>query len=148
MVEAQPLPRGEIARVPAAHPVDHLGHAHGEGALAVGDRRPDLGPPGLVRPAGGLVTAADRFPGRLHRRVRQPALAHATRAACLRAIDDGRINTGLARRTGIAQPAAGEDAATLREAGLATTTRHRDTVLHTLTPLGQAAPEREPRSGA
>ncbi|QXE32932.1 winged helix-turn-helix domain-containing protein [Streptomyces sp. GMY02] len=61
-----------------------------------------------------------------------------TRAACLRVIEDGCTTGELARRTGTAPATASEHAGTLREAGLATSTRHGNTVLHTLTPLGAA----------
>ncbi|NJQ03606.1 winged helix-turn-helix transcriptional regulator [Streptomyces sp. PLAI1-29] len=61
-----------------------------------------------------------------------------TRAACLRAIEDGCTTGELARRTGVAEPTASQHATTLREAGLSASTRHGNTVLHVLTPLGAA----------
>ncbi|MFE1453485.1 ArsR/SmtB family transcription factor [Streptomyces olivaceoviridis] len=61
-----------------------------------------------------------------------------TRAACLRLIEDGCTTGELARRTGTTPATASQHATALREAGLTTTTRHRNTVLHTLTTLGTA----------
>ena len=61
-----------------------------------------------------------------------------TRAACLRLIEDGCTTGELARRTGTTPATASQHATTLREAGLTTSTRHRNTVLHTLAPLGTA----------
>lgn len=61
-----------------------------------------------------------------------------TRAACLQVIEDGCTTGELARRVGIAQPTASQHATTLREAGLITTIRLANTVIHTLTPLGAA----------
>ncbi|MER5838786.1 winged helix-turn-helix domain-containing protein [Streptomyces prasinus] len=61
-----------------------------------------------------------------------------TRAACLRAIEDGCTTGEVARRTGVAPPTASQHATALREAGLTASTRHGNTVLHTLTPLGTA----------
>ncbi|MFI0899057.1 ArsR/SmtB family transcription factor [Streptomyces sp. NPDC020983] len=52
---------------------------------------------------------------------------------------EGGCTTGeLARRTGVTPPTASQHATTLREAGLTTSTRLRNTILHTLTPLGTA----------
>jgi hypothetical protein len=59
-----------------------------------------------------------------------------TRAACLRVIEDGCTTTELARRTGVSPPTASQHACALREAGLTTSTRRANTMLHTLTPLG------------
>ncbi|WP_245791774.1 ArsR/SmtB family transcription factor [Actinacidiphila rubida] len=61
-----------------------------------------------------------------------------TRAACLRVIEGGCTTVELARRTGVTPPTASQHATTLREAGLTTSTRLRNTILHTLTPLGKA----------
>lgn len=61
-----------------------------------------------------------------------------TRAACLKVIEDGCTTGELARRVGVAQPTASQHATTLREAGLITTIRLANTVIHTLTPLGAA----------
>lgn len=69
------------------------------------------------------------------------ALAHllgATRARVLHTIGDGRTTTELARGAAISCAAASEHASVLREAGLIATRRIGASVLHTLTPLGQA----------
>lgn len=65
-------------------------------------------------------------------------LLGSTRAACLRVIENGCTTGELARRTGVAPPTASQHASTLREAGLITTTRLGNTVIHTLSPLGSA----------
>ncbi|MGW5127967.1 ArsR/SmtB family transcription factor [Streptomyces sp. NPDC004069] len=73
-----------------------------------------------------------------------------TRAACLHAIEDGCTTGELARRLGVAPPTASEHATVLREAGLSTSTRTGNAVLHTLTPLGAALLDANPgqRGGA
>ncbi|MEU3216054.1 winged helix-turn-helix domain-containing protein [Streptomyces sp. NPDC006971] len=67
-----------------------------------------------------------------------------TRAACLRVIEDGCTTGELARRIGVAAPTASRHTTVLREAGLITSTRHGNTVLHTLTPLGTALLQTNP----
>lgn len=67
-----------------------------------------------------------------------------TRAACLRTIEDGCTTGELARRLGVAPATASEHATILRKAGLTTSTRMANTVLHTLTPLGAALLEANP----
>lgn len=61
-----------------------------------------------------------------------------TRAAVLRTIvaNPATTTTALAQRLGISPGRASEHAKVLREAGLITTHRHRNTVLHTPTALG------------
>lgn len=59
-----------------------------------------------------------------------------TRAACLRVIESGCSTGELARRIDGTPPTASQHATTLREAGLITSTRQGNTVIHTLTPLG------------
>jgi hypothetical protein len=66
------------------------------------------------------------------------ALLGRTRASALRAVEDGCTTTELARRTGTTAPTASEHTHVLREANLIVSTRHRNTVVHTLTPLGAA----------
>ncbi|WP_351236335.1 winged helix-turn-helix domain-containing protein [Streptomyces sp. NPDC002133] len=67
-----------------------------------------------------------------------------TRAACLRLLEDGCTTGELARRAGVAPPTASQHATALREAGLTTSTRQGNTVLHTLTPLGAALLQANP----
>jgi DNA-binding transcriptional ArsR family regulator len=61
-----------------------------------------------------------------------------TRAAVLRAVQDGASTTELSRRSGTSLASASQHAAVLRAAGLITTSREGGSVLHTLTPLGAA----------
>ncbi|WP_306959389.1 winged helix-turn-helix domain-containing protein [Streptomyces afghaniensis] len=68
------------------------------------------------------------------------ALLGRTRAAVLHTIAEhpGCTTKELAFHTGIAPASASEHASTLRAAKLITTSRHRNTALHTPTPLGIA----------
>lgn len=66
------------------------------------------------------------------------ALLGRTRAKALRAVAAGCTTTELARALGVAPPTASEHATVLRTARLISTRRHRNAVLHTLTPLGAA----------
>ncbi|MFC4589995.1 ArsR/SmtB family transcription factor [Sphaerisporangium corydalis] len=66
-----------------------------------------------------------------------PALLGRTRASVLEAVAEGECTTTeLARRLRIPQPTASRQAAILREAGLITTRRLHQAVIHILTPLG------------
>jgi DNA-binding transcriptional ArsR family regulator len=71
-------------------------------------------------------------------------LLGATRARVIRAAAAGCTTTELARALGIAPATASEHATVLRKSGLISTQRHRNTVLHTLTPLGTALIEANP----
>ncbi|MER6494799.1 ArsR/SmtB family transcription factor [Streptomyces griseorubiginosus] len=74
------------------------------------------------------------------------ALLGPTRAAILRAGATGSTTTEAARRAGVTPTTASHHTAVLRDAGLITSHRHANTVLHALTPLGAALLEnaREP----
>jgi DNA-binding transcriptional ArsR family regulator len=72
------------------------------------------------------------------------ALVGQTRAAALRALADTCTTSELARRVNISSAGASQHATVLREAGLITTCRNRNTVLHTLTALGVALLQSEP----
>lgn len=77
----------------------------------------------------------------------EPALAALvgnTRAAALRALVESCTTSELAQRLDISSAGASQHATVLRGAGLITTCRNRNTVLHTLTPLGAALLRREP----
>jgi DNA-binding transcriptional ArsR family regulator len=95
-----------------------------------------------LNPAGRVPALEDRL---------AHLLGH-SRAAALRVIEDGCTTGELARRIGITPPTASQHATILREAGLITTTRCRNTVLHTLTPLGAALlsanPGKQPKAPA
>ena len=96
---------------------------------------PDL-PPVLVYPIEHDPHWLHHDPQRATRTL--VALLGRTRAAVLEAIADGCTTTGLARRLTISVASASQHATTLREAGLSTTYRDRNTVHHTITPLGLA----------
>jgi len=66
------------------------------------------------------------------------ALVGHTRAAALQVLDDSCSTSELAQRLGISIAGASKHATVLREAGLIRSARNRNTVLHTLTPLGIA----------
>jgi DNA-binding transcriptional ArsR family regulator len=66
------------------------------------------------------------------------ALLGPTRARALDTIAAGCTTTELARQLGITPATASEHTAILRNTGLILTRRHRNTALHTLTPLGHA----------
>ncbi|MEV1072765.1 DUF5937 family protein [Micromonospora parva] len=131
----------------ADYPVHHDIHLQGRGLLLVPSvfcwRNPitliDPGlPPVLVYPAvsqrPGWWTDATNPK---ERRTLANLLGH-TRANTLRVIEGGCTTGELARRVGISSPAASQHATALREAGLITSMRQRNTVVHTLTPLGAA----------
>ncbi|MDC2960293.1 helix-turn-helix domain-containing protein [Streptomyces gilvifuscus] len=66
------------------------------------------------------------------------ALLGRTRAAALRALALGATTSELARSLGVSPATVTHHTSVLRDAGLTTSRRHRNTVLHTLTPLGAA----------
>nr|WP_240929917.1 winged helix-turn-helix domain-containing protein [Streptomyces coryli] len=94
---------------------------------------PEL-PPVLIYPVPRTVEAlpgCDRSGTTLH------ALLGATRSAVLQTLHGRQITTSeLARRAGISPPSASEHAKVLRQAGLVTSCRDRNRVLHALSPLG------------
>jgi DNA-binding transcriptional ArsR family regulator len=130
----------------ADYPVDRDLHLAGRGLLLVPSLfchgtpvtlvDPDLQPV-LVYPVGKepgwWYGPADRTtPGSLAR------LLGPSRAAALCVIEYGCTTGELARRIGVTAPTASQHTAVLRDAELIVSTRHRNTVLHTLTPLGSA----------
>ncbi|MEU9118461.1 winged helix-turn-helix domain-containing protein [Streptomyces sp. NPDC048506] len=66
------------------------------------------------------------------------ALVGQTRAAALRELRASCTTGQLADRLGISAPCASQHTAVLRQSGLITTRRVRNTVLHSVTPLGMA----------
>ncbi|MEV6423638.1 winged helix-turn-helix domain-containing protein [Streptomyces sp. NPDC051662] len=66
------------------------------------------------------------------------ALVGRTRAAALQSLTAACTTSELAERLGISSAGASQHASILRESGLITTHRNRNTVLHTVTPLGMA----------
>ncbi|MDG4802821.1 helix-turn-helix domain-containing protein [Micromonospora sp. WMMD980] len=99
-------------------------------------------PPVLVYPVdrlGGLTPEAGG--GRESDAAQREALAALlgrTRAAVLQVADEGCTTGEMARRLHISAAAASQHTAVLRNAGLLVSNRDRNTVLHTLTPLGRA----------
>ncbi|MEU4171199.1 winged helix-turn-helix domain-containing protein [Streptomyces sp. NPDC026665] len=72
------------------------------------------------------------------------ALLGRTRAAALRSLALGATTSELARFLGVAPSTATHHTTVLRDAGLITSRRWHNTVLHTLTPLGAAMLRRAP----
>ncbi|MGC5018421.1 ArsR/SmtB family transcription factor [Micromonospora sp. DT47] len=101
-------------------------------------------PPVLVYPVdrlGGLAPASVSGAGPTAEGSGREALAALlgrTRAAVLEASDGGCTTGEVARRLNISPAAASQHTAVLRNAGLLVSQRDRNTVLHTLTPLGRA----------
>ncbi|NYH45069.1 DNA-binding transcriptional ArsR family regulator [Micromonospora jinlongensis] len=99
-------------------------------------------PPVLVYPVdrlGGLAPA-DRIAATPSDAPRDSlaALLGRTRAAVLQATDEGSTTGEVARQLNISPAAASQHATVLRNAGLLVSHRERNSVLHTLTPLGRA----------
>ncbi|MFE7580611.1 ArsR/SmtB family transcription factor [Streptomyces gardneri] len=89
----------------------------------------------LAYPAGrGLPLAPD---GDGTREEALTGVLGRTRAELLRALDEARTTTGLARRLGVSNATASAHAQALRAAGLITTTRTGRSVHHARTPLGR-----------
>ncbi|MGW4461082.1 transcriptional regulator [Micromonospora sp. NPDC004704] len=107
---------------------------------------PDL-PPVLVYPVdrlGGLTPAPGEGAGTAPAigqgggREALAALLGRTRANVLEVVDEGCSTGEVARRLHISAAAASQHATVLRNAGLLVSQRDRNTVRHTLTPLGRA----------
>ncbi|MEW2383154.1 helix-turn-helix domain-containing protein [Micromonospora sp. NPDC047707] len=98
-------------------------------------------PPVLVYPVdrlGGLAPAGGGDGVPAAGRDALAALLGRTRAAVLEASTDGCTTGEVARRLDISAAAASQHATVLRNAGLLVSQRDRNTVLHTITPLGRA----------
>lgn len=135
----------------ADYPVDKDLHLDGRGLLLIPSyfcrRRPvaladPSLPPTLVypvfpghparSPAAGALLTADAVGSHLAR-----LIGH-TRAAVLQALGSDCSTSELARRAGVSVSSASEHAAVLRGAGLVSSTRQRNAVRHSLTPVGLA----------
>ena len=126
------------------YPVDQEMHLGGRGLLLVPSYfcwrypvtllDPSL-PPVLVYPA-----QREPVPPTLSDASRRAlaALIGNTRAATLAAIGGGCSTTELARRVGVSSPAASQHATVLRNAGLITSRREANTMMHSVTALGSA----------
>jgi DNA-binding transcriptional ArsR family regulator len=110
-------------------------------AVAIG-AEPESGLPALVFAIPGDATLWDE-PGDGGRAL--GALVGQTRASVLRALTVTRTTSQLAEQLGISLAGASQHTAVLRQTGLITTRRMRNTVLHTVTPLGIALLGRKQR---
>jgi DNA-binding transcriptional ArsR family regulator len=128
---------GEL-RVPA-HPDQEL-TLDGRGLLLVGSYFAIRHPMTLLDPAlpPVLVYPVEQTPQTLPRRSRLTALLGQTRAAVLHAAGTGCTTTELAGRVGVSPASASEHATVLREAGLLSSRRDGNRMVHHLTRLGLA----------
>ncbi|QXE34584.1 ArsR family transcriptional regulator [Streptomyces sp. GMY02] len=94
-------------------------------------------PPVVVYPIVRQAPARRRTSG-THRVSALESLIGQRRAAVLLATGTGETTGGLARAAGISASAASQHTRALRDAGLITSRRVANSVLHTLTPLGAA----------
>ncbi|MGW7454974.1 helix-turn-helix domain-containing protein [Streptomyces sp. NPDC054787] len=148
-----PMLRWRAPVLECDYPVDRDVRLRGRGLLlqpsffcrrtAVTLHDPEL-PPVLVYPAAAHLASAPAGgdaarPAVEEQRVRTLGkLVGHTRSVVLRAIGDGATTSELARRAGVSLASASQHACVMREAGLVTTLRHGNAVLHTVTPLGAA----------
>ncbi|MET7372515.1 ArsR/SmtB family transcription factor [Micromonospora arida] len=97
-------------------------------------------PPVLVYPVDrlGALVSADASAASGAARESLAALLGRTRAAVLQASNEGCTTGEVARQLNISPAAASQHATVLRNAGLLVSHRERNSVLHTLTPLGRA----------
>ncbi|MFA7763288.1 ArsR/SmtB family transcription factor [Streptomyces sp. NRRL S-448] len=147
-----PMLRWRAPVLECDYPVDRDVRLRGRGLLlqpsffcrrtAVTLHDPEL-PPVLVYPAAAQLASAPAG-GEAARPVEEQRqrtlgkLVGHTRSVVLRAIGDGATTSELARRAGVSLASASQHACVMREAGLVTTLRRGNAVLHTVTPLGAA----------
>ncbi|QEU80698.1 ArsR/SmtB family transcription factor [Streptomyces subrutilus] len=146
-----PMLRWRAPVLECDYPVDRDVRLRGRGLLlqpsffcrrtAVTLHDPEL-PPVLVYPAAAQLASApaggeSARPEEQRQRTLGKLVGH-TRSVVLRAIGDGATTSELARRAGVSLASASQHACVMREAGLVTTLRHGNAVLHTVTPLGAA----------
>ncbi|MGW0362702.1 DUF5937 family protein [Streptomyces sp. NPDC002990] len=147
-----PMLRWRAPVLECDYPVDRDVRLRGRGLLlqpsffcrrtAVTLHDPEL-PPVLVYPAAAQLASApaggeSARPVEEQRQRTLGKLVGHTRSVVLRAIGDGATTSELARRAGVSLASASQHACVMREAGLVTTLRHGNAVLHTVTPLGAA----------
>lgn len=124
------------------YPIDRLGgvltNGNGNGAEDGSPTRSMFLQAGLGRLGTGRPASPGDGTSAATGREALSALLGRTRAAVLEAVGDGSSTGEIARRLGISQAAASQHATVLRNAGLVISQRDRNTVLHTLTALGQA----------
>ncbi|MFG2297010.1 ArsR/SmtB family transcription factor [Streptomyces sp. NPDC048603] len=149
-----PMLRWRAPVLECDYPVDRDVRLAGRGLLlqpsffcrrtAVTLQDPEL-PPVLVYPAAAELASASAgvdavrpaCPDEQRVRTLGKLVGH-TRSVVLRAIGDGATTSELARRAGVSLASASQHACVMREAGLVTTLRRGNAVLHTVTPLGAA----------
>ncbi|MEW2586424.1 ArsR/SmtB family transcription factor [Streptomyces virginiae] len=147
-----PMLRWRAPVLECDYPVDRDVRLRGRGLLlqpsffcrrtAVTLHDPEL-PPVLVYPAAAQLASAPGSgeatrPAEDQRQRTLGKLVGHTRSVVLRAIGDGATTSELARRAGVSLASASQHACVMREAGLVTTLRRGNAVLHTVTPLGAA----------
>ncbi|WP_371678621.1 ArsR/SmtB family transcription factor [Streptomyces sp. NBC_01276] len=147
-----PMLRWRAPVLECEYPVDRDVRLRGRGLLlqpsffcrrtAVTLHDPEL-PPVLVYPAAAQLASSTAGgeaarPAEEQRQRTLGKLVGHTRSVVLRAIGDGATTSELARRAGVSLASASQHACVMREAGLVTTLRHGNAVLHTVTPLGAA----------
>ncbi len=147
-----PMLRWRAPVLECDYPVDRDVRLRGRGLLlqpsffcrrtAVTLHDPEL-PPVLVYPAAAQLASAPGSgeaarPAEEQRHRTLGKLVGHTRSVVLRAIGDGATTSELARRAGVSLASASQHACVMREAGLVTTLRRGNAVLHTVTPLGAA----------
>ncbi len=147
-----PMLRWRAPVLECDYPVDRDVRLRGRGLLlqpsffcrrtAVTLHDPEL-PPVLVYPAAAQLASApgsgeSARPIEEQRQRTLGKLVGHTRSVVLRAIGDGATTSELARRAGVSLASASQHACVMREAGLVTTLRRGNAVLHTVTPLGAA----------
>ncbi|TDU78317.1 MULTISPECIES: ArsR/SmtB family transcription factor [unclassified Streptomyces] len=147
-----PMLRWRAPVLECDYPVDRDVRLRGRGLLlqpsffcrktAVTLHDPEL-PPVLVYPAAAQLASAPTGgesirPLEEQRQRTLGKLVGHTRSVVLRAIGDGATTSELARRAGVSLASASQHACVMREAGLVTTLRRGNAVLHTVTPLGAA----------
>jgi DNA-binding transcriptional ArsR family regulator len=147
-----PMLRWRAPVLECDYPVDRDVRLRGRGLLlqpsffcrrtAVTLHDPEL-PPVLVYPAAAELTSAGGGvdavrPAEEQRQRTLGRLVGHTRSVVLQAIGDGATTSELARRAGVSLASASQHACVMREAGLVTTLRRGNAVLHTVTPLGAA----------
>jgi DNA-binding transcriptional ArsR family regulator len=125
-------------------PVDRDLHLEGRGLTLIPSHfcwnrpvpiaNPEL-PPTLVYPIGRDPQWFDPTPPKTHDNP-LARLVGPTRAAILRATTTGPNTTEIARRLDISRATVSQHTAILREAGLITSHRHNNNVLHVITALG------------
>ncbi|RZS43444.1 helix-turn-helix protein [Herbihabitans rhizosphaerae] len=144
----RPLMRWEAPVLEVAYPVDRDVYLDGRGMLLVPSffcwRMPvaladESLRPVLVYPVRHEAITASAVGGARRPKCTEEALGNllgATRAAVLLGVNEGRTTSQLAADVKVSAATISHHTTVLRESGLIDTTRQANTVVHTLTPLG------------